>query len=692
MRKITLFIASLITCIFAVNAQSYHIIPESGGNPRNLNNDLEWPQGGGLPAGWTTVWSGTNSAARWSNVVALPFAFELNGQLVTHFKASTTGVVTFDTSATTVPTEENQALPHTSIPNNSICVWGMRPIARTFTTGLSNYILTRTFGTAPNRQFWIYYNSFGEVSIQAGLTYFSIVLEESTNLIHIVDQKTQCVTSAGGTCSNRTSLTLGVQIDSTNALMVTGSPNYQHRAGTGTSVDDNHYFTFNPGSQVAVDVRGQTINIGNDLSLTLAPFNIEVVFRNVGSAIITEGEFKYSINDGTPVSTTLSGLNVASLATHTATATTKWQPSDPGKYTIKAWIENPNGTSDEITSNDTVIKVVNVWENFVVRKSLHEVFSSSTCPPCRPGNIRLNEILDQRTNLYTTIKYQYNFPSPGDPYFTAEAQARGNYYGGVSSVPTMMVDGQWKSNPGGYTLAIFDSYQSKPSFVKIEASQQIDAPAQKISISATITPLNNLPANAFIRVAIVERLTTRNIKNNGETEFKHVLKKFVPGTAGERITNLSPNSSRTFNYEYTFPGTYRLPTGASTAINLATEHSVEEFDDLIGVIFVQDDDTKEVLQSEWSSVAPISSVKNHIIEELGLTLFPNPAAHSFTLKLNENVSGLIKITDMTGRMLISTSINGDETTIDCSGLNNGFYFVEIEANGKKAVKKLNIAH
>lgn len=694
MRKLLLVAGMLAVGVANTHAQGYYMIPETGGNPRNLNTDAEWPLGGGLPAGWATLWQGTAATPAWSNTTAIPFTFQFNGQAVTHFKASNTGVVTFDTAAVLVPTSDNRVLPNDTIPNNSICIWGLRPVSRSFANTIQNYILTRTFGTAPNRQFWVYYNSFGEPSIQSGLAYFSVVFEEGTNLVYIVDQKTQCFTSAGQGCTGRTALTLGMQIDATNVIQITGSPNYQNRGGTGSSVDDNHYFAFYPGTQPALDLRGERIVIANDVTISGAPYTITADFRNVGAQTITTAAFNYSINNGTPVSTSLSALNMATLASSTFSSTQTWSPTTQGAYTLKVWISGLNGSNDVNVANDTITTIVNVWENFEPRKLLHEVFSASTCPPCRPGNIRLNEILEPNVGKYTTIKYQYNFPGAGDPYFTAEAQARGTYYGGVSGVPDMLLDGnKWRANPGGYTANIFNTHQSAPSFVKIEATQQVEAENKRIRISVTITPYNNMPSTTFLRVAVVERLTTRNVRTNGETEFKHVLKKFLPNPTGTAVAALAPNTSRTYNFDYTFPGEYRLPTGASNAINLATEHSVEEFDDLIGVVFLQDDATKNVLQSEWSGASPYSSVKEMRVAELEATIYPNPAQKEFTLKFDNRQNGQVRVVDVSGRVVIERELKSIQTAIlDVSHLQTGIYFVEIESEGKRTIKKLQVAH
>lgn len=57
-------------------------------------------------------------------------------------------------------------------------------------------------------------------------------------------------------------------------------------------------------------------------------------------------------------------------------------------------------------------------------------------------------------------------------------------------------------------------------------------------------------------------------------------------------------SSKTINLTWTVPGAYRLPLDAQTAniINLATEHSIEDFANLEVIAWLQESD-KSVLQS-----------------------------------------------------------------------------------------------
>jgi len=696
MKNMYITLMIVLGIITSTQAQ-YYYIPDEGQNPKGLSTDAEWPPNGGLPTGWSTIFSSNDTARVWTSIQSIPFAFDFNGNTYTAFKASNSGVVTFTLTPTPVPGYDNQALPSSEIPDNSICTWGLRPQARSFAGTYTNYIITKTFGTAPNRQFWISYNLFGEPNIQSGWTYYSIVLEETTNRVYIVDQKTVCVTSAQQTCTGKTGLTLGLQFNSTSAVMVDGSPNYQNKAGTSDAPTDNVFYEFISGTQPNVDIKATNLLVEPNLALPQAPFDIAARFRNIGKDAIVSGTFNYSVNGGAAVSNSLSGLNVAKFAYTNATSTTKWTPTASGTYLIKAWISSPNGGADGASANDTAVLSVKVWDNFVVRKSLFEVFTSSTCPPCKPGNEVLKGVLDNNPGQFAVIKYQYNFPGTGDPYYTLETSVRGNYYGGINSVPRMQIDGQWNSNPNSFTQTIFDQYQSKPAFVEIKPTQVVNAATKSIDITAKVKPLVSLPGNYTLRMAVLERQTTQNVKNNGENEFYWVMKKMVPDPVGLLLNLNNANVEQTFNQSFTFAGNFRLPASAVNSsgqyigIDLATEHSVEQFDDLITVVFVQDDATKEVLQAEWSSAGIYASAKEVNMSDLGATIYPNPAKNIFNIKLQEMQSGSVNIYDLTGKRVLSTELNGLETEVNCNTLQNGLYVVEITVDGKTQVQKLNIA-
>ncbi|SHL83971.1 T9SS type A sorting domain-containing protein [Hymenobacter psychrotolerans] len=234
MKKL-LLVASLGLAFVATPALAQYTQVSSlnaGRNPGALNEDEEYPVDGGVLTGWATLFAGSTasfSTPVWSQSAGIPFSFYFNGQAVTSYKVSSSGVLTFTTSATAVPGATNTALPSPQIPDKSVCVWGLGA-----TTG--DFIITKTFGAAPNRQHWVQFNSYSKPGNTSLFTYWSIVLEETTNHIYIVDQRTSATTGLD--------ITAGVQVNATTALQVAGSPTLESRTAGSPLVLDNSYWSF----------------------------------------------------------------------------------------------------------------------------------------------------------------------------------------------------------------------------------------------------------------------------------------------------------------------------------------------------------------------------------------------------------------------------------------------------------------
>jgi hypothetical protein len=675
MKRILLSLAFMAALSLSAQTGYYQTPIAGSGNPNNLNADLEFPVGGGISAGWTTILTGPQSAA-WSPSQTLPFAFKFNDAAVTTFTAHSTGVVTFDGSAATI-SATNTAIPSTGIPDKSVSLWGLR-ISNT-----GDYIITKTFGSAPNRQFWIQYNSASEANLSSGTSagwcYMSIVLEETTNKIYIVDQRTNF--------SNTSKISAGIQIDGTTAIKVNNVHPFSARNSNLETPIDNRYFAFAPGIAPVNEAIISGISMDKFLIIGNAPYAVTYTVGNNGSAPITSLKVSYSINNGPAVEDIITGLNIASGASAQVTSTTKWNPTLKGAYDIDVNILEVNNVVDNLSDNSTTGKV-NVVNAFVKRKVLHEQLTSSTCPPCTPGNINVNGILANATD-YTIVKYQMNYPDTGDPYYNVENSTRHTYYA-VGGIPNMVVDGkQWQGNSNSYTAGILSAAQEIPAFMEITGSAKNEW-KNKISVDVTITPKSDFPANLRLFAVIVEKNTSLNVKTNGETEFDHVAKKIMPNTNGESLLALTDGTPVSKTLSFTFNGPYVLPASGASPANLATSNTVENWGNLQVVVWVQDFTTKEVFQSAAFDVA------NNSTEDISnkMNIFPNPAAQSVLVNADALKGTLtsVQLVNLMGQTVATGQTTNGQFTFDVSNLANGVYTVKMEGSAKQAVQKLVIQH
>jgi hypothetical protein len=507
-----------------------------------------------------------------------------------------------------------------------------------------------------------------------------MVLEETSNKIYVVDQRNSCT---GAT------LSIGIQVNSTTAYSVAGSPSVAIQASTDATAADNKYYEFIPGVQLANNFIGNEVTVDDFLVLGQAPFTMTAKFLNGGSNAITSATLNYRVNGGTPVSGTVSTLNVASAATTTLTHPQAWTPSAVGTYTVDFWTSNPNGQADSDPSNDTVTKQVVVVNSIAVRRPLIEVFSSSTCAPCAPANTTFKNLMDAQTaGDYNYIKYQMSWPGTGDPYYTLEAAAKRTLYG-VNSVPNAQIDGGWNGHAGQITQPILNQYKGVPSFMNLAGYYTVDAATKKVDMVINTTPLVSTNKALSLQVAIYEKSTTQNVKSNGETVFYKVMKKLVPDANGTALSNLTDGVMQTANLSYTFNGSYTLPINASAPVDHATAHTVEDFTDLGVMVWIQDMATKEIYQSVDLTASGIGMGEDGL---RSVRLFPNPASDLVRVDLSK-VAGSCsyRLINAMGQSLASGSAEGgSELVLSLAQWSSGLYFVQVEAEGSVQTLPLQV--
>ncbi|MDZ7846553.1 MAG: hypothetical protein U5L96_07175 [Owenweeksia sp.] len=132
---------------------------------------------------------------------------------VTHFIVSKNGLVSFDTANASMPVatalNQNTNLPNANLPDKTLAMFW----EDTSSTSISSFdeFNVRCYGSAPNRQLWIYYYSF-EVGTRS-FAYWAAVLEGGANKIYVVDMNYGSLppTIAG---------TVGVRVDAATAYEV----------------------------------------------------------------------------------------------------------------------------------------------------------------------------------------------------------------------------------------------------------------------------------------------------------------------------------------------------------------------------------------------------------------------------------------------------------------------------------------
>ncbi len=602
----------------------------------------------------------------------MPFPFKFNGNAVSGFKISSSGVLTFDTKSTVAaPSYTAVALPSATIPDSSICISGL------VGKGANDLVIVKTFGKAPNRQFWLQFNSYGYGTVTSdgsNFTYWGIVLEETSNAIYVVDQRT------GGYASTKL-VSVGVQLNATTAISVEDSPALASLATADPTPEDNLFYTFRFGQQPSFDMATTKITVPG--FPVLGENIIEGSVKNFGIANVTSYNLNYRIDGGATFTDTVKGVNIKKFDVLKFAHTVKWNAS-VGGHILDVWTSNLNGNPDENVSDDTLTKKLFVISKKVQRKPLYEIFTSSTCGPCTPGNINFHNIVDtEPQDDFVAIKYQQNFPGTGDPYATTEAINRRGFYA-INSIPRMQIDGGWNNNAQAFTGALHDNSRGINAQFVLDGTYTIDT-SKTVVAKIKYTPLFDV-STAKLYVAIIENKTTKNVKSNGEKEFDQVMKKMLPTEAGTVISNKPEGVADSLTLSYKFVGKYRLPVDGAAAniINHTLEHSVEEFSDLRVIAWVQGGADKQVYQAANLSLkAPTVSDKNLPINIKNIVTYPNPASDFINIKMNvEREEQLTLVLIGTNGSIVraieqSVFAGENQLQINTADLSTGMYYLSI---------------
>lgn len=247
---------------------------------------------------------------------------------------------------------------------------------------------------------------------------------------------------------------------------------------------------------------------------------------------------------------------------------------------------------------------------FAQKLALYEEFSGENCAPCAAYNPGLMSLLFSpgNENKVVLVKYQSPIPSAGPIYGqnTSDVQNRMSYYS-VNFAPMGLLNGT-RVGSGANQGNIVLTTQGMIDAAALESTPftiQVGTPTitgNQFSLPVTVTATSAASYNNLkLRVALIEDLNYATAPGtNGETEFHHVVRKMYPAPAGTAV-----QSSFTLGQSQSFTITGEIPGYVSA-------EQARSF-----VVWVQNDDNKEVLQAAKSGNLPAAA---NAISSEGITV------------------------------------------------------------------------
>lgn len=467
-----------------------------------------------------------------------------------------------------------------------------------------------------------------------------------------------------------------------------GNGSYTVTAGGNTVASGGEFETseesmFVTGPQSALDIAA--------LSITMAPVfsqgsqNITGSVGNFGTTPVTSFEISYAIDNGTPVTQTINAT-IAPGATYNFTHPTAWDAT-AGLHEVNVWTSMPNGSSDENSANDMVTADVSVATQTVTRKTIVEEFTSSTCAPCASLNQTFDPLLSSlNTNVagsnVLAVKYQMNWPSPGnDPSYNSDGNTRKSYYG-VSGIPDVFLDG---ADPTGtnYNAAI-NNAQQRPAFCDITISHSLNGAS--VTVDVTVTPYADFPGTHKLFIAATQDHYYYPASTTSQDHFHYAMRKMLPNGQGITLSNLTAGVPQTFTQSYTF-------TSGTVSQNSYTLWNAD-INEVTLIAFVQNVANRSILQGAMSDIV---TGLNEVENEAGLMVFPNPTEGLVNIGVDLPSATNLKMNvyNVVGELVFSANqgvgAGRQMHTLDLSELANGTYMINIQGEGVATTRQITIA-
>ena len=228
------------------------------------------------------------------------------------------------------------------------------------------------------------------------------------------------------------------------------------------------------------------------------------------------------------------------------------------------------------------------------RNALIEEFTNASCGPCAEQNPGFDELVDVNMDKIVVIKYQAPYPGY-DPMYAhnpGDVDNRMSYYPEVDGVPMALLDGNlidigypgfnpqyYPGAPGAFSQPTLDYAASITSPFDLDLDYTLSDGQITITAGATCTEATS--GNLKFHVVVIERIIDFATApgTNGETHFQNVMKKMLPVADGEAM-----NSAYQVGDDFTTQQTWEL-------------ENVYNLDQIAVVVYVQNDDNKEVLQA-----------------------------------------------------------------------------------------------
>jgi len=208
---------------------------------------------------------------------------------------------------------------------------------------------------------------------------------------------------------------------------------------------------------------------------------------------------------------------------------------------------------------------------------LGELFTNTSCGPCRPANLKLDTLAIEHSATLALIRYHTWWPSSADPFYQAniiENTAPTNYYD-PGYVPYFWIDGSPAGASHSYWDGMITNRESVPSLFEIHLDGSMGGDTGRLKAKIIITQA--IPWPALVVRCVVTESNIYWPAPNQMLWHHQTMRDMVPGPSGTPITT-QPGDTVEMSWYFTVDPAW-------------------VWDNCETVLFLQKDEEREVLQS-----------------------------------------------------------------------------------------------
>ncbi len=416
---------------------------------------------------------------------------------------------------------------------------------------------------------------------------------------------------------------------------------------------------------------------GGPYSVAQQPYLIRGDVSSIGNETFQSVYLNYQVDEQEVQTTFFDQIGLNPYFPFQYQAENHWLPEETGEYLLKVWFTGFNGAPSNEGFSDTLSKTVAIYNYLPPRQlSLLESFSSINCGSCAIVAPILRQMVEKDLDKYAMI-YYHPLGYEGSPLFQfnpKDQTTRKELYD-ITYTPVSVIGATFIGGSFDVTPAILDLDRERYAGFDLSGAYAIENDMLNIRVD-----LEYFAAFAESdRITLLVSVTEDEVHfetapgSNGEKDFYHVMRKFLPDANGTSLLPEAPGTTRQFAFQYDL-----------NELSLNQER-------LSVLAFVQDTETLEIHQAVRLEMQPFDPTGTMAHTKTLLGVFPNPSAGQFrvTRPGNERIYSLSMFT-LGGKKVYHSENLTSEHMLDLGHLPQGIYILRAQSGQDILHQKISI--